>query len=110
MARVLELINGVPRMRDEASPPTIYDESLEVVSSGAGAGQINGPISTGTPITLPSSGSYEADELEIYLNGARLEDAADYNYVGAGPTRTQVSFTFDIVVGDDIRFRVDRSA
>ena len=80
-----------------------------MVESGAGAGEINGPITTGTPITLPSSQTYESDELEVYINGMRVESLIDYNYVGSIP-RTQVSFTFDIIVGDIIRFRIDRSA
>ena len=109
MGKFLRLVNGIPRSVDEAGAVTIYDESLTVVSSGAGAGEINGPISTGTPITLPSSQTYEDDELEVYLNGQRVEAVKDYNYEGSTP-RTQISFTFDIVVGDVMRFRIDRGA
>jgi len=38
-----------------------------------------------------------------------MHDVFDYNYVGSG-TRTQITMTFDLVAGDVIRFRVDRSA
>lgn len=106
MARVLELINGVPRMRDEAAAQAIYDETLDVVSSGAGAGEINGPISAGTPITLPNSGSYTGDELEVYLGVDRLTPVFDYTF----DSSTTVAFTFEIEVGDRLRFRIDRAA
>lgn len=102
----LELVNALPRMKAESGSPTIYDETLEVVSSGAGAGEINGPITSGTSITLPSSKTYTGDELEIYLNGDRLVPVFDYSY----DSSTQVSFTFELVVGDIIRFRIDRGA
>ena len=111
MGRFLRLINGIPRMADEAAGSSIeiYDESLEVVASGAGAGQINGPITTGTPITLPNAKVYTDEELEVYLNGTRLDNPGDYAYEGSG-ARTQISFAFDIIVTDIIRFRIDRSA
>lgn len=102
----LELVSGIPRMRPEAANPTIYDETLEVVSSGAGAGEINGPISAGTPITLPNSKTYTGDELEVYLDGDRLISIFDYSYSSS----TQIAFTFEIKPGDVIRFRIDRNA
>jgi len=97
MGRVLKLVNGVPRQVDESASPTIYDE----VSS------INTTITTGTSVTLPSSRTYDSQELEVYLGVTRLIPLEDYNYVGSVP-RTQVSFTFDLVDGDKIRFRIDR--
>ena len=96
-------------MRDEAAAVTIYDEGLDVVSGSPGAGEIQGPITTGTPVTLPSGKTYTANELKPILNGIPLEDVLDYNFVGS-PPRTQVSFTFDLVIGDRIRFRIDTSA
>jgi hypothetical protein len=102
----LELVNGLPRMTAEASAPTIYDETLVVVASGAGAGEINGPITAGIPVTLPSSKTYTADELEVYLNSDRLISVFDYNH----DSSTTVTFTFEIVVSDVIRFRIDRSS
>ncbi len=111
MGKFLRLINGIPRMVDESGTPTIYDDYLDVVTSGAsGANEINVADSeTGDPITLPNGGTYEGDELEVYLNGNRLEDVVDYNWQGSG-TRTQIAFTFDLAVGDRVRFRVDRGA
>lgn len=108
MGNFLRLANGVARSFAEGSSITIYDQSLVVVAAGAGAGQINGPITAGTSITLPSSQTYTAAELQIYLNGDRQEPVFDYSYVGS-PPRTQIQFTFDIVVGDRIDFRIDRA-
>lgn len=106
MAKKLELVNGIPRMRDESASPVIYDEALLVVSSGAGAGEINGPISAGTPITLPSGRTYTGAELEVYLDGERQESLIDYTFDSA----TTVAFTFEIKPGDRLRFRIDRGA
>lgn len=104
----LKLINGVPRMTLIPSTTPIYDQSLLLVSSSPSSGQILGPITTGTNISLPSAQTYNSSELEVYLNGDRLESVFDYNYVGAIP-RTQIAFTFDLIVGDRIDFRIDRS-
>lgn len=100
MTQFLTLVNGVPRMRSESSSLTIYDEEVEI---GAGG------LTTGTALSLPESGSYNSDELEVYLNGQRLDVLLDYNYYGTVP-RTAVTFTFDLVHYDVIRFRIDRSA
>jgi hypothetical protein len=106
MAKFTRLVNGVLRSFDEANGTSIYDESLLVVASGAVVGQVNGPITTGAPVTLPLGKTYTAYELEVYLNGQRLEDSIDYAFNSS----TTVVFTFDIIVGDLIRFRIDRPA
>jgi hypothetical protein len=98
MGKFLKLVGGVPRLVDESISVTIYDENYAV----------EGTITTGTPVTLPASGTYDSAELEVTLNGQRLEPVFDYNYVGSVP-RTQVSFTFDLIAGDSIGFRVDRT-
>lgn len=109
MGRFLRLTNGIPRGAEEAGGAgvTIYDSELLVVGANPQTGEILGPITTGTPITLPNSKTYTSEELEVYLNGQRLNDIIDYNYEGTAP-RTQISFTFEIIVGDRIRFRIDR--
>lgn len=99
MARFVRIVNGVPRSFDESGTPTIYDEVINVGST----------ITTGTSVTLPASGTYNSAELEVYLNGQRLAVTEDYTYVGS-PARTQVQFTFDLLAGDKVRFRVDRGA
>lgn len=108
MAKFLRLSNGVPRSFNEGSVVSIYDQSLTVVTSGAGANEINGPVTAGTNVTLPGGQTYSSAELQIYLNGDRLESVFDYNYVGS-PPRTQVQFTFELVVGDRLDFRIDRA-
>lgn len=109
MGNFLRLSAGVARSFAEGGSVAIYDQSLLLVTSSPGAGQIIGPITTGTNVTLPASQTYQGAELQIYLNGDRLETVYDYNYVGSG-SKTQVVFTFDLVVGDRLDFRIDRSA
>lgn len=92
--RYLTLSNGIPHAIENAQ--SIYDETTHIAA----------PVSTGTPITLPAGGTYTGDDLEVYLNSFRMEDVVDFNWLGSAP-RTQISFTFDLVVGDDIRFRKD---
>ena len=100
MAKFVRIVNGIPRMLEESSSPvSIYDETITV---GAGG------ITTGTPITLPSSKTYTGAELNVHWNGQLVEDVLDYSWVGTAP-RTQISFTFDLVEGDMIRFRIDRA-
>jgi len=98
MGNFLRLQNGIPRSAAEGSGAAIYDASVELAS----------PITAGTSVTLPSSQTYDSGELEVYLNGTRLEAVFDYTYVGS-PPRTQVQFTFNLVVGDHYRFRIDRA-
>ena len=99
MGRVLRIVNGVQRQVDESASPTIYDEVTVLAS----------PVSTGSAVTLPSAKTYTSAELEVYLNQIRLNPLTDYNYVGTAP-RTQISFTFDLLATDKIRFRIDRGA
>ena len=84
MGKFLRLVNGRLKQQDEvaSTPVTIYDQSITV---GAGG------ISSGTSVSLPSSQTYTSQELEVYLNGQRVDSVLDYNYVGSAP-RTQISF------------------
>lgn len=104
MGKFLRIINGVPRGVDESGSPTIYDKTISVVASAPGENQLVGPISAGTNIALPDSKTYSGDELQIYLNGIRLDDVLDYNHASS----TQIAFTFELVAGDLIRFYIDR--
>lgn len=99
MANVLRIINGYPRLSPESGAETIYDQSVTLVS----------PVTAGTNYTLPASGTYIGDELEVYLDGQVLDSGSDYNFVGSG-TKTQVQFTFNLLAGDNIRFRKIRGA
>lgn len=98
MAKKLALVSGVPRMVDETALPTIYNQNYTV---GAGG------ITTGVPITLPASQTYTSAELDIDLNGQAVDAGVDYTYVGS-PPRTQVSFTFNLVEGDVLTFKIIR--
>jgi len=111
VGKFLRLVSGLPRMVDESGTPTIYDDYLIVVESGAsGANEINlADCESGDEITLPNSGTYDGDNLEVYFNGDRVQDVFDYNWVGTG-TRTKITMTFSLNVGDKLRFRVDRGA
>jgi len=99
MAKFLQLVNGVPKMVSESSSLTIYDQSVTIGVGG---------IATGAPLTLPLSQTYTDYELEVYFNGQRIDDSLDYNFVSV-PPRTQITFTFDLVQGDVIRYRIDRA-
>ena len=124
MVKRLSLINGIPRMTDIE----IYDDFIDIVSSGAsGENQINlADAETGDSITLPNKGTYEENNLEVWLNGDLLDEITDYNFVTPDPATwqvgsntdgevttttkyTKIALTFDTIVGDRIRFRVDRS-
>ena len=111
---VATLVNGVWRGTSVQPYTAIYDQSITIVASGATGNQLNGPISASTPITLPSSGSYTVSSsipnLNIHLNGDRLEYSFDWNTSGSGPNFTAVTFTFTIAVGDRIDFRTERSS
>jgi hypothetical protein len=109
MASFITVISGIPTLQTESAAATIYNETLTVVSGTPGTNEVQGPVTTGTAVTLPQSGTYTQDELEIRLNGVRLEEVVDYQIIGASPPRTQVQFTFDLVVGDQLVFRVDRA-
>lgn len=108
MANFLRLVNGQAKSFAESNSITIYDQLLTVVASGAGANQINGPVNAGVNVTLPGGQTYTSADLNIFLNGDRLVVLSDYSYVGS-PLRTQVQFTFQLVVGDVIEFRIDRA-
>jgi hypothetical protein len=97
MGRFLRLTStGTPRQYDEASSLPIYDEYVTIGSGG---------LATGSPLTLPSSKTYTSNELEVFFRGQALETVLDYNYYGSG-ARTAITFTFDLVQGDIIRFRI----
>ena len=99
MSKFLRLANGVLRSFDESGTPVIYDQNSTIGGGG---------LTTGTGLTLPSSQTYDSAELEVYLNNVRLTPTLDYSYVGASAPRTQVSFTFDLLANEVVRFRIDR--
>lgn len=113
MGNFLRISNGIGRSFAESGSTPIYDQRVTVVASGAGVNQVNGPVTAGTPVTLPSSGTYTVvsgvTSLNIYLNNTRTEYVIDWSTSGAGPSFTAVTFTFDLVVGDYIDIRAERN-
>lgn len=98
MSNFLRITNGYPRLFSEAASTAIYDQTVLISTI----------VTSGTSYTLPAAGTYQGYELEIMLDGQVLDPGPDYSFVGAGPTRTQVQFTFDLLSGDNLRFRIIR--
>jgi hypothetical protein len=97
MAKVLRIVSGIPTLVTVQDPlPAVYSQIL--------TGQT---ISSGTPVTLPASRTYNSSELGIYRNGQRLLLTTHYSYNGSVP-RTQVTFTFNITSTDEILFEILR--
>ena len=95
-----------------------YDEPLEVISTvPIDSNHIQGPISSGTNITLPlDSRNGNASEhytvgkglLEVFLNGDYLSLGSDWVEVGSvGSQSTQIQILVDLVIGDRLVFRAD---
>ena len=89
------IVNGYQRL--VVVNPAIYDATETIGST----------ITSGTAHTLPSSGTYQGDELEIYFNGIPLDPTTDYSSVGSG-TKTQITFSFDLHSGDQMRYKTQR--
>ena len=101
MGKFLRLTStGALRQYDEGGGSvSIYDQEVTIGGSG---------LATGSPLSLPASQTYTGDELDLYLNGQFIDSVLDYNYYGSGAPYTQVSFTFDLLDTDRIRFHIDR--
>jgi hypothetical protein len=115
MANYLALVNGVPRQSVLPGTTAIYDQSITIVASGGTPpSTVNGPVSSGTALTLPASGVYTVlsavPNMNIYLNGDRLEYLLDWNTSGAGPNFTAFTLTFGLVAGDRLDLRTERSS
>lgn len=108
MANFLRGVNGVGRSFAESGTPTVYLQTIDIVAAAPVGNQLVGPILAGSNITLPASGTYTGDELIVTLNGQYLDPVLDYNYVGSG-SRTQISMTFDLIVGDRLDFKKYRN-
>lgn len=105
MAKFTRIVNGVLRSFDESGSPTIYDRTISIVASGAVSPDLNGPVTAGTSISLPSGKTYTSEELQVYLNGLRLDDVLDYNTTSS----TQIQMTFNLEANDKLRFYIDRN-
>jgi len=119
MSKILMLVKGVARMVDTGdsvvlrSPDnsrhflgvqndgTVYTETDIVYSETLIIGA--GGVATGVPISLPNSGDYLGEELEVKLNSVVMAVGSEYQYVGTG-IKTQIAFLFDLVEADSIDF------
>lgn len=95
MATFVTLVGKKPKLSSTGS--SVYREEILIVDdTPQNAQELTGPIASSTAITLPSSQTYSGDELQVKLNGLDLVPLRDYNFVGAGPSRTQISMTFTL--------------
>lgn len=102
MARVMKMVNGISRMVSETS----FDETITIVQgTPADGNELQGPVTTGTAITLPNSLSYNnsSNELKIFWNGVHLNSEHDFTYESS----TTFSLNFDLFVGDTIQMVVE---
>lgn len=113
----LVLTNGVPRNTPiTVTTVLIYDQTVTiVVSGGASPGSLNAPVNSGTAITLPASGSYTLNansvaNIQVYMNGQRLQQVLDWTTSGSGPTYTAIQLTFGLVAGDILDIRYERAS
>jgi hypothetical protein len=93
-----------------------YQENLAVVSGApANDNEVTGPVTAGTPVTIPlNSRASDIQEtfvvgradLELHLNGQQLVIGKDYVEIGtAGDDSSIVEFTFELKVDDVLDFR-----
>ena len=74
---------------------TMYDEQVTVPADDPGP----------YDVVLPNGESYQDIELLVELNGQLLRPTLDYEFLGAGPLRTQIRVLQSVVAGDIIRIR-----
>lgn len=104
--KALVLVNGIPRMQTITATAgvvqDVYEQQVDVVSGApANGNEIQGPVTAGTDITLPSAETFTSiEQLVVLLNGGVMTDSIDFS-VGTSTT-TQIQMTFELVVGDRI--------
>ena len=95
-----------------------YDEAIDIVASGATPpNSLNGPISSGTDISLPPNSRLGDTEqryivgrgyLQVFLNGQYLRLGQDWLEVGAAGTfSNQFQILRVLDVGDAVELRID---
>ena len=98
MAKFLKIVNGYLRPVSETNTIPIY---YQTYSPGT-------TITAGSAVTLPASGSYVGNELQVIVNNSIQTYLLDYNFVGTG-TKTQISFTYDLFNTDTVVFFIQRA-
>lgn len=93
-----------------------YEEIIEVVSGApANDNEIQGPVTIGTPVTIPLNARNsnvqeyyvvgDAD-IDVYFRSRVQCVGKDFTEIGAlGSNSTQIQFTFQLEVGDYIKFK-----
>ena len=115
---ITELNTMIAAINATLSAPS-YEEVSSIVASGATGNDQNGPISSGTNITIPNnsrvSGSpaqyYTVGKgaLEVYLNGQHLTQgvAGGWSEVGSTGAASQIiNIGQDLEVGDQVTYRL----
>lgn len=94
-----------------------YDETVDIVASGATPPtSLNGPIISGTNISLPNnsrlSGAVQKytvgkGSLQVYLNGQYLRLDTDWSEVGSALSASnEIQILQDLAIGDVLEFRI----
>lgn len=109
-------VNGILTTLDQPS----YDEVITIVASGATGNQLNGPVVTGTTITIPVNsrliGSPQQfyivgkGALELYVNGQYINRSFGNGWTEVGASLSssdQIIINQQLEVGDLITFRLD---
>lgn len=96
MSQRLELVNGLPVMKDLSEDA--YDES-QIFNSG---------LSSGSTITIPNGKTFnnsDASDVIITFNQKVVEVTRDLVVLGLGPTYTQIQTVYDLPDNCVVRFK-----
>ena len=106
MAKVLTLVNGIPRLTDVSTGGQSIVTLDETTTIGVGG------LVASTPLTIPSSGTVDDKlNLEILRNGVIQKadtdtDTGDYTFVQVAAPFTQIQFNEGLLEDETIRFKV----
>lgn len=109
-------VNGILTALDQP----VYDETIEIVISGATGNQLNGPVPSGTTITIPTNSRLTGSPqqfyvvgkgtLQVFVNGQYLAVfgyANGWSEVGAPLSNSdEIVINQQLEVGDLITFRI----
>ena len=99
-----------------------YEERIDIIAAApTNPNELQGPISAGTNIVIPPNSrdldkvlpfSVGSGELEVYLNGQKLNIGASLDYTEVGPLNSNsvtIQIQQPLVIGDILTFRIDPS-
>jgi len=109
--------NLIQHHRHQNPDSNVYEEKIEIVAAAPGAGELLGPVPSGTNIILPfdsrdanSPQTYVvgAGFLEMYLNGQYLTLGEDWLEVGPVDCESnKIQINQELFPGDRLTFRID---